>query len=75
MLTCKLYTTKITYLSYCVTSRGVSKCLDKIEYVTKVSRPKNVEEVRSFLGLALYYAKFIQNASAILSHLTQLLFY
>ena len=39
----------------------------------KVPSPTNVQELRSFLGLINYYAKFIPNASTILAPLNALL--
>ena len=44
----------------------------KIEAISNWSRPKNISEVRSFLGLAGYYKKFIENFSRIASPLTVL---
>ena len=44
----------------------------KIEAVVNWKPPKNVSEVRSFLGLARYYRKFVEGFSKIAAPLTKL---
>ena len=45
----------------------------KIEAVMNGKPPRNVTEVRSFLGLEGYYRRFVQGFSVIVSSLTRLL--
>ena len=45
----------------------------KIEVVVSWKPPKNVSEVRSFLGLAEYYRKFVEGFSRIAAPLTKLI--
>ena len=45
----------------------------KIEAIVNRKPPRNVTEVRSFLGLASYYQRFVQGFSVIASSLTRLL--
>jgi len=46
--------------------------LSKIETVLKWERPQTVTEVKSFLGLAGYYRRFVEGFSKMVSPLTQL---
>jgi hypothetical protein len=45
----------------------------KIEAVSKWQSPKSVTEIHSFLGLAGYYRRFIENFSKIAKPMTELL--
>ena len=45
----------------------------KVEAVTEWKAPKSVTEIRSFLGLAGYYRRFIEGFSKIARPMTQLL--
>jgi LPS O-antigen subunit length determinant protein (WzzB/FepE family) len=47
--------------------------LSKVESVTKWEQPLNVTDVRSFLGMAQYYRRFIENFSKIAKPVTELL--
>ena len=51
---------------------GILVDSQKIETVVNCLRPANVAEVRSFLGLAGYYRRFVRDFSKIATPLTQL---
>ena len=59
-------------MGHIVSNKGVSVDLQKIKAITKWPRPKNAAEVRSFLCLAGYYHRFVQNFSKIATPLTNL---
>ena len=67
---CEFWLCKVAFLGHLVFNEGVSVDPQKIEEVMNWPRPKNPTEVRSFLGLAGYYHKFIQNFSKITITLT-----
>ncbi|GBG67145.1 hypothetical protein CBR_g81570 [Chara braunii] len=51
---------------------GSSPLSDKIQTIQEWPEPRNVADVRSFLGLAGYYQRFIKGYSKIAAHLTKL---
>ncbi|RVW22847.1 Transposon Ty3-I Gag-Pol polyprotein [Vitis vinifera] len=54
---CDFWLQEIQFLGHMVSQEGISVDPTKVEVVTKWVRPKNVFEVRSFLGLAGYYRR------------------
>ena len=53
-----------------ISKDGISVDPKKIEAIVNWERPKTISEVRSFLGLASYYQRFIEGFSKISGPLT-----
>ena len=70
---CEFFKTSLTFLGHIVSREGISVCPDKVTAVREFPAPTNMKELRSFLGLANYYRRFIKEYSKITSVLTRLL--
>ncbi|WVZ98149.1 hypothetical protein U9M48_043619 [Paspalum notatum var. saurae] len=64
---------KVALLGHVFTAEGVLVDPNKIEAMSNWKTPRNVTEIRSFLGLAKYYRRFIENFSKIAKPMTDLL--
>jgi hypothetical protein len=64
---------ELNYLGHIVTPEGVRSDENKIKAVIEFPTPKTQKDIKSFLGLAGYYRKFIVDFSAIARPLTNLL--
>ena len=69
---CEFWLDKVVFLGHVISKDGISVDTAKVEAVSNWSQPKNASEVRSFLGLAGYYRRFIEGFSKIALPLTKL---
>jgi hypothetical protein len=58
---CTFAQEKVEYLGFVISAEGVSTDPAKVEAITQWPTPKNVTQLRSFLGLAGYYRRFIKS--------------
>ena len=56
---CQFVMHKLKYLGHIVSSDGIKPDPEKVAAIQGIKPPKNVHEVRSFLGLVGYYRRFI----------------
>ena len=60
------------YFGHVISAGGVSTDPGKIEVVRSWPTPRNVQDVRSFLGLASYYRRFVEDFASIAQPLHKL---
>jgi hypothetical protein len=70
---CEFWLEKIAFLGHILTAEGIEVDPSKVEAVSKWKQPSNVSEVRSFLGMAGYYRRFIKGFSSIEKPMIELL--
>ncbi|KAL9249753.1 Retrovirus-related Pol polyprotein from transposon 17.6-like protein, partial [Drosera capensis] len=69
---CEFWLIKVAFLGHVISGEGVKVDPKKIEAVTEWFRSSNVTEVRSFLGLAGCYRRFVEGFSKIAIPLSKL---
>lgn len=62
---CELFKSKIQYLGHVISVDGISVDPAKIQAIIDWPTPTNVSEICSFMSLAGYYRRFVQNFSRI----------
>ena len=67
------FRSEVKFLGQILTSTGIKPDPDRIEAIQNFSRPRNLKELRGFLGLINFYTKFSRNHAAKLVSLLELL--
>ena len=70
---CEFWLNGVSFLWHIVSKEGIRVNQKKIEVVVKWKPPRNVTKVRSFLGLAGYYRRFVKGFLMIAAPMTRLL--
>jgi hypothetical protein len=69
---CTFCTDRVSFLGYVVTPQGIEVDHAKVEAIHSWPIPKNLSQVRNFLGLVGFYRHFVKNCSTIVAPLNEL---
>ncbi|GAU51584.1 hypothetical protein TSUD_414280 [Trifolium subterraneum] len=69
---CEFWLEEVSFLGHVISSGGIAVDPAKVDAVMKWGTPESVSEIRSFLGLAGYYRRFIEEFSKMALPLTLL---
>ncbi|KAK2452021.1 putative mitochondrial protein [Trifolium repens] len=72
LLKCEFWLKEVSFLGHVISNGGIAVDPSKVDAVLKWETPRSVFEIRSFLGLAAYYRRFIEGFSKLALPLTQL---
>ena len=70
---CEFLKERVDYLGFEVSPEGIHASPDKVRAIIEWPKPKDIHDLRSFLGLVSYYRKFIREFNEIAWPLTWLL--
>ena len=63
----------VSYLDHLIDQYGLHPLQEKVKAVKEAPSPKNVSELKSYLGLLTYYSTFLPNNADVLAPLYKLL--
>ena len=70
---CLFMQPEVTYCGYVINGDGIQPVAAKVDAIKNAPEPKDVSQLRAFLGMLNYYHRFIPDAATVLEPLHQLL--
>ena len=70
---CVFGASKVTYLGHQISGQGIEPTDDKVRAITEAPEPRNLSELRCWLGLINFYGKFLHGLASVLAPLYALL--
>ena len=70
---CKFLQSSVVYLGHLIDSAGLHPTIDKFAAVRDAPAPKDAVALKSFLGLIMFYSRFMPYYSTVLAPLNKLL--
>ncbi|XP_043197488.1 uncharacterized protein K02A2.6-like [Amphibalanus amphitrite] len=70
---CSWFQSEVQYLGFKVDSQGIHATEEKLKAIKEAPAPTNVHQLKSYLGLIMYYNKFMKNLSTVAEPLYRLL--
>lgn len=69
---CEFWLNQVIFLGHTVSKEGISVDPSKVQAILEWQKPRTVKEIRSFLGLAGYYRRFVAGFAQLVKPLTAL---
>ncbi|GAA6081704.1 uncharacterized protein LOC111855352, partial, partial [Tachysurus ichikawai] len=69
---CKFFQQSVKYLGHIVSENGVETDPQKVEAIKTWPNPRNLKELRSFLGFSGYYRRFVKDYAKLVKPLNEL---
>ena len=70
---CKFLQSLVVYIGHKIAVEGLQPTEDKLAAVRDAPRPKDVTTLKTFLGLTMFYLRFVSHHSTVLAPLQNLL--
>ena len=70
---CSFLLPSVEYLGFRITEKGLQPTSEKVKAVQESPAPKDVSQLKSFIGLVNYYGKFLPDLSTVLAPLYRFL--
>lgn len=70
---CTLHQTSVTFLGHTIDAEGLHPTHDKLKSINDAPIPTDAKQLKSFLGLIMFYSRFLPNHSTVLAPLNKLL--